>query len=96
MDFIQQCIKLGFCVVCLQAVIGIMARIAVRRAVMRITIAGIRIRILAGVQASIQDILRALSNSWLNTKALSKGKTRRRRTILVSRVIESQMRQQYQ
>jgi len=59
----------------MQAVIGIMGRIAGHSLVMRITIAGIRIRISVLVCSQIQEILKLTrGNSWLNSLTLSKGK----------------------
>ena len=53
-----------------RAAIGIMGRIAVPAAGMRITIAGMRIRISAGAGARRQGV----RNSWLNPPALSPGR----------------------
>ena len=60
-----------------RAAIGIMGRIAGLGLVMRITIAGIRIRISAVSSLQIQEILKTIytcGNSWLNSSTLSKGK----------------------
>ncbi len=59
----------------MRAVIGIMGRIAGHSLVMRITIAGIRIRISALVCSQIQEILKLTrGNSWLNSLTLLKSK----------------------
>jgi hypothetical protein len=66
---------MGLIVHSMQAVIGITGRIQGRSHVMRITIAGIRIRISVLVFSQIQEILTITrGNSWLNSSTLSKGK----------------------
>lgn len=61
----------------LRVAIGVVGRIAGLGLVMRIIIAGIRIRISAVSSLQTQDILKTIyscGNSWLNSSTLSKGK----------------------